>query len=157
MKILLLSVIIFSMACDNLNGGEGKLFCVKAEPAWIANEAMITFTVTNQSCAEITLETFQLPWICESSVALIATVCCSQTELKQTLIISDKPPQSVSILPGESISGSIPLMVRFPDLRRRLVRNAIVVEWNLYLDPTDRLDSLELHSGMLILRKLNRP
>ena len=109
--------------------------------------------LTNTSLAPLTLYRHSLPWVGPYSMILVAVKTDAQgTVLESESIIDDPGADTVTVQPGETLSGIIPLGSRFPGFSRSVNERDIIVFWTYQLRPIDR-SPLERAGGYVLFPK----
>jgi len=101
-------------------------------------EYALGVTLTNKSGAQLTTYEHSLPWVGLNSLILIAV----KTDVLGTLLdkpspIDDPGPASLTIQPGETVTGRIPLTHRFPGFVEALKGRDVIVFWSYQFKPID--------------------
>jgi hypothetical protein len=91
----------------------------------------LRMTLTNTGKREIEIYRSDLPWGIKSSIVLVLVPNTPDPEMiKPALYIDDPGPDLVSIGSSQTVSGSIDLQHRFPDLAKALSRRDVLVFWS---------------------------
>jgi len=94
--------------------------------------------LTNETRAPITVPRHSPPWANAYSALVVAVKTdASGTVLERSTPVDDPLVGSLTIQPGETLSGQIDLDRRFPGLADALMEHDVVVFWSFQLDPVD--------------------
>ena len=112
-------------------------------------------TLTNRSGKPLTIYQHSLPWVGWYSILLTAVKTDALgTVIEKSLIIDDPGPGRITIKPGETLTGKIPLVSRFPDLLNALKERDVIIFWSYQLEAIDA-PPFQRTGGYVLLPKLS--
>jgi hypothetical protein len=96
----------------------------------------LVVTLTNHSASALTTYEHALPWVGHNSMLLVAV----KADAVGTIIEKDSPvddpgPATVTIPPGQTSTGTIPLVSRFPGFLEALAEREVIVFWSYQCQP----------------------
>lgn len=92
----------------------------------------------SRSTQPLTVYEYSLPWAGLHSLILVAVKADALgTPIVKELAIDDPGPATVTIQPGDTLSGSITLASRFPEFRSARSARDVIVFWSYRLEPID--------------------
>jgi hypothetical protein len=114
----------------------------------------LVITLTNGSSKPLTLYRYGLPWGGRYSMIVVAVKTDAPgTPLETTFPIDDPGPGTLAIQPGETLTGQISLVDRFPEFLRALCARDLVVFWTWQAEPVDAV-ALARQGGWVLCRKV---
>lgn len=114
-------------------------------------EYILSVTLTNRLPEPLTTFHHSLPWVGWDSILLIAVKTDAiGTIIDKNIIIDDPGPARTTIQPGESLSGSISLLSRFPNLNEALKEHDVILFWSYQFLPIDAPPLKRMGGYMLI-------
>src|SRR5262249_35617243 len=101
----------------------------------------IEFSLTNTGSSSLDMYKSDLPWGIRSSTLLIAVqLNAERSSVPEALYIDDPGPTTVTLRPGQTFTGQINLVDRFPQFLKALTETDVVVFWTYVptrIDGTD--------------------
>jgi hypothetical protein len=117
-------------------------------------EYALHVTLTSKSTEPVTLYEYSLPWKGWYSILLVAVKTDAQgTPIDKSFPIDDPGPARITIEPGETLTGKISLISRFPGFLEALKDWDIIVFWSYQLQPIDAAP-LQRVGGYVLFPKL---
>ncbi len=95
-------------------------------------------TLKNTTAAAVTIYEHALPWVGSNSMLLIAVKTDAVgTVLEKRSPVDDPGPATITIQPGETLTGTIQLVSRFPGFLDALEERDVIVFWSFQIQPKD--------------------
>lgn len=102
----------------------------------VVPEPRLEVSLTNQTGTAITMYEHGLPWKgAYSMIVIAARADAVGTILERTLPIDDPGPTTITIQPGQVLTGSISLPERFPGFLDALRERDVIVFWSYQITP----------------------
>jgi hypothetical protein len=119
-------------------------------------ECSLNITLINRSPESPMIYQHSLPWVGWNSMLLIAVKTDALgTALDKLSPIDDPGPATITIRPGETLTGKIPLTHRFPGFLEALKERDVIVFWSYQLQPIDAAP-LERVGGYVLFPKVSK-
>ncbi len=100
----------------------------------VAPDPRLEVSLTNRTRGALSLYEHGLPWRDSTSMVVIAArTDAVGTVLEQTLPIDDPGPATITIEPGQVLTGNIALCERFPGFLDAIRERDIIVFWSYQL------------------------
>lgn len=116
----------------------------------------IVFSLRNTSNQSVEIPRKVLPWVQQTSVVLVAVALDQpQDPLINYHAFQYPPSDSVVVLPGETISGSVSLRGQFRGVEELLLKTPVLVFWSYQLRTPDGAESKRF-GGQLVVSKSGR-
>lgn len=120
-----------------------------------SSDYILHVKLTHRSRDILTIYQHSLPWVGWYSILLTAIKTDALgTVIEKSLIIDDPGPVRITIKPGETLTGDIPLIGRFPDLLEALRETDVIIFWSYQLKPVDA-PPFQRACGYVVLPKLS--
>lgn len=122
---------------DAANAGSGARRAIDVEVRGVLTpEARLHVTLTNRSDEKLVIFEHSLPWRGAYSMIVVAVETDpAGAPLERTLPIDDPGPGTTSIEPGETRTGDISLVQRFPNFLKTLAERDVLVFWAYRFQP----------------------
>lgn len=118
-------------------------------------EYNLNVTLTDRSGKALTIYRHSLPWVGWYSLLLTAVrTDALGTVIEKRSVIDDPGPGKITIKPGETLTGKISLVDRFPGILKALEDRDVIVFWSYQLNPVDAAPC-QRQSGYVLLPKLS--
>ena len=102
-------------------------------PRWTLDIAL-----TNETAQRLTMYRHSLPWIGWYSILLLAAKTDAiGTVLERSSPVDDPGTETIVIQPGETLTGNISLVGRFPDFADAVKHREVIVFWSYQLQPIE--------------------
>ena len=121
----------------------------------LPNEPRLLINLKNEGPQAISFYKWRLPWV-ESHSLLVAAVREDGVSLKKALMFDDGDKEVVSLGPGKSVEGTVPLSLYFPDLDRDLKQTGVIIFWTYQMVLKDG-SKLERSGGWLSIPRSPQP
>jgi len=113
----------------------------------------LAITLTNSSAEALTTYEHALPWVGHNSMLLVAVKTDAVgTILEKVSPVDDPGPATVTIQPGQTSAGKIPLVSRFPGFLEALAEREVIVFWSYQFQPVG-LAPLPRMAGYVLFAK----
>ncbi|MEA2718378.1 MAG: hypothetical protein QOJ39_242 [Candidatus Eremiobacteraeota bacterium] len=119
-----------------------------------APEPRLFVTLTNQSREDLVTYEHSLPWRSAYAMMVVAVETDpAGTPLERTLPVDDPGPGTVTVKPGETLHGEIPLAPRFPSLSGALAKRDVLAFWAYRFQPVGK-QPLPWVAGHVVLERV---
>lgn len=119
-------------------------------------EYILGITLTNQSPEPLKIYQHSLPWVGWNSTVLVAVKTDAPgTVLDNLSPIDDPGAAAITIKPGETLTGTIPLTRRFPSFLEALKERDVIVFWSYQFQPIDAAP-LKRTGGYVLFSKVSK-
>lgn len=95
----------------------------------LPNDPRLRMSVKNEGHEVLTYYKWRLPWV-ESHSLLVAAVRGDGISLTKAPMFDHGDVELVSLKPGESVEGTIPVTLYFPEIHRDLKQTEVVLFWS---------------------------
>lgn len=120
----------------------------------LPNDPRLLMAVKNEGRETLTCYKWSLPWE-DSNSLLIAAVREDGISLKKALMFDHGASELVSLKPGESVEGTVPVTLYFPDIHKDLEQTGVILFWSYQMVLKDGR-KLDRSGGWLLLSKTSR-
>lgn len=127
----------------------------KVSLAGLPNEPKLLINLKNEGLRAIAFNKWQLPWV-DSHSLLVAAVREDGVSLKKALMFDDGDREIVSLGPGESLEGTVPISIYFPELHRDLKQTNVILFWTYQMVLKDG-SKLERSGGWFSIPRSPKP
>jgi hypothetical protein len=111
-----------------------------------------------QGQQKIRISESSLPWRMQHSLLLLAVCLDGKNRvIQETYSLENPSPNTISLEPGQSLTGSVDLLERFPTLGECVANHEALVFWSFQLKPRESLALPRVNGGVSIAaRPANR-